>query len=85
MKPNFDPRSRRRKRCPRDGAADKARIGSFATHIQIDPPSSSDRMRSKILRTELQRGGPTPLWNAVDTAIDKLILSRRRVVPCPSR
>jgi VWFA-related protein len=65
------------------GPADKARIGSFATHVQIDPPDfTSDRETLlKILRTELQGEGPTPLWNAVDTAIDKLLLEQgRRVV-----
>src|SRR5207245_6458967 len=30
---------------------------------------------------ELQRDGPTPLWNAIDRAIDKLLLEKsRRVV-----
>ena len=65
------------------GPADKARIGSFAARVQIDPPEfTSDREAlAKILRTELQTDGPTPLWNAVDTAIDKLLLEAgRRVV-----
>ena len=35
----------------------------------------------KILRNDLQEDGPTPLWNAVDTAIDKLLIEQgRRVV-----
>ena len=63
--------------------ADKARIGSFGSRIQIDPPEfTSDRdALLKILRNELQADGPTPLWNAVDTGIDKLLLEQgRRVV-----
>ena len=70
---------RRARCCP----ADKARIGSFGNRIQIDPPEfTSDRdALVKILRTELQNDGPTPLWNAVNTAIDKLLLEPgRRVV-----
>jgi Ca-activated chloride channel family protein len=65
------------------GRDDKARIGSFSTHIQIDPPEfTSDRgVLAKILETDLQKEGPTPLWNAVDTGIDKLLLEPgRRVV-----
>jgi VWFA-related protein len=65
------------------GPADKARIGSFSTHIQVDPPEfTSDRdALLKILRNDLQEEGPTPLWNAVDTGIDKLLLEQgRRVV-----
>ena len=84
MKPNFDLEERAAEAFVRAmGPADKARIGSFATHIQIDPPEfTSDRdALVKMLRTELQTDGPTPLWNAVDTAIDKLLLEPgRRVV-----
>jgi VWFA-related protein len=84
MKPNFDLEAQAAEAFVHAmGPADKARIGSFATHIQIDPPEfSSDRdALAKIIRTELQSDGPTPLWNAVDTAIDKLILETgRRVV-----
>src|SRR4030088_3070733 len=67
MKPNFDLEERGAEAFVRAmGPADKARIGSFATHIQIDPPDfTSDRdALVKILRTELQADGPTPLWNA---------------------
>lgn len=63
--------------------ADRARIGSFGRHIQIDPDDfTSDRDRLlTILRTELQNDGPTPLWNAVDRGIDKLVIEPgRRVV-----
>jgi VWFA-related protein len=65
------------------GPADKARIGSFARSVQIDPPDfTSDRdALLRILRDDLQKDGPTPLWNAVDSAIDKLLLEQgRRVV-----
>src|SRR5476651_576619 len=63
--------------------ADKARIGSFAKHIQIDPDdftSDHDKLIN-ILRNDLQSDGPTPLWNAVDRAIDKLLIEQgRRVI-----
>jgi VWFA-related protein len=63
--------------------ADKARIGSFAKYIQIDPEDfTSDRDKLiNILRNDLQSDGPTPLWNAVDRAIDKLLIEPgRRVI-----
>ena len=49
---------------------DKARIGSFATKIQLDPEEfTSDRKTLiDILRGELQPEGPTPLWNAANVA-----------------
>ena len=63
--------------------ADKARIGSFAKYIQIDPDdftSDHDKL-IHILRNDLQSDGPTPLWNAVDSAIDKLLIEQgRRVI-----
>ena len=62
---------------------DKARVGSFAKYIQIDPADfTSDRdALIKILRTELQEDGPTPLWNAVDRGVDKLLIEQgRRVI-----
>ena len=63
--------------------ADKARIGSFARNIQIDPDDFTSNRDTliKILRTELQEDGPTPLWNAVDRGIDKLLIEQgRRVI-----
>jgi Ca-activated chloride channel homolog len=53
---------------------DKARIGSFAERVQIDPPGfTSDREEMiRILRSGLQPPGPTPLWNALDDAIAAL-------------
>jgi Ca-activated chloride channel family protein len=63
--------------------ADKARIGSFANRIQVDPRdfTSSKRDLIAILRTELQEAGPTPLWNAVNVGITALLhQDGRRVV-----
>jgi VWFA-related protein len=63
--------------------ADKARIGSFSDRIQVDPrdfTADHDEL-VKILRTELQSGGPTPLWNAVNVGITALLHQQgRRVV-----
>ena len=63
--------------------ADKARIGSFAARIQVDPrdfTSDKDEML-RILRTELQPDGPTPLWNAVNVGMTALLRQEgRRVV-----
>src|SRR5436190_7440596 len=48
--------------------ADKARIGSFSDRIQVDPRdfTADHEELIRILRTELQSEGPTPLWNAVN-------------------
>ncbi|HVL66924.1 MAG TPA: VWA domain-containing protein [Vicinamibacterales bacterium] len=53
---------------------DKARIGSFAEKIQIDPEefTSDQQELIRIIRTKLQQQGPTPLWNALDQAITAL-------------
>ena len=62
---------------------DKARIGSFSTHIQIDPETFTPNQDAliRILRTELQESGPTPLWNAADAGIAALLAEDgRRVV-----
>src|SRR3954469_6041270 len=62
---------------------DRARIGSFSKTVQIDPPefTSNHETLLKILHNDLQGEGPTPLWNAVNSAIDKLLLEEgRRVV-----
>ena len=62
---------------------DKARIGSFSDRIQVDPrdfTSDHDELM-KILRTDLQEAGPTPLWNAVNVGITDLLHQQgRRVV-----
>jgi Ca-activated chloride channel homolog len=56
------------------GPADKARIGSFASQIKIDPENfTADKQQLlNVLRTELQEVGPSPLWNAVDKSITAL-------------
>ncbi len=62
---------------------DKARIGSFSTRVQVDPPEFTHDQDAllKILHNDLQGEGPTPLWNAVDIGIDDLLLETgRRVV-----
>jgi Ca-activated chloride channel homolog len=53
---------------------DKARVGSFATRIQLDPREfTADRGELlTILRTELQPAGPTPLWNAIAVGVTAL-------------
>ena len=64
-------------------AEDRLRIGNFGRDIVIEPDDfTSDRdALFKVLHGDLQRDGPTPLWNAVDRAIDKLLLEKgRRVV-----
>ena len=84
MKPNFELEEQAAEAFVRAMLPnDKARIGSFGNRIQIDPAEfTSDRdALVRILHTELQKDGPTPLWNAVNTAIDKLLLEPgRRVV-----
>jgi Ca-activated chloride channel family protein len=62
---------------------DKARIGSFATKVEIQPESFTNNQDEllRILRSGLQQSGPTPLWNAVDEAITSLLPEEgRRVV-----
>lgn len=62
---------------------DKARIGSFAGRIQLDPRDfTSDREELRaILSTELQAEGPTPLWNAVGVGVTALLRQDgRRVI-----
>jgi len=64
-------------------AEDRLRIGNFGKDIVIEPDDfTSDRdALFKVLHGELQKDGPTPLWNAIDRAIDKLLLEKsRRVV-----
>ena len=53
---------------------DRVRLGSFSTRVQIDPvsfTSDTDELR-RILRDDLQPGGPTPLWNATASALTAL-------------
>jgi VWFA-related protein len=53
---------------------DKARIGSFASKIQLAPEDFTNNQDEliRILRSELQPEGPTPLWNAVDASMSAL-------------
>jgi Ca-activated chloride channel homolog len=63
--------------------ADKARIGSFAVRIQLDPLDFTGDQEEmiRILRSELQPDGPTPLWNAVNVGMNALRRQEgRRVV-----
>jgi Ca-activated chloride channel family protein len=63
--------------------ADRARIGSFANRVQVDPGTfTGDRDELlQIIYTELQDAGATPLWNAVDVAMTALLHEEgRRVV-----
>ncbi len=63
--------------------ADRARIGSFSNRIQVDPRdfTSDHGELLKILRSELQEEGPTPLWNAVNVGITALLhVQGRRVI-----
>jgi|SoiMethySBSTD1v2_1073268.scaffolds.fasta_scaffold30513_3 Ca-activated chloride channel homolog len=63
--------------------SDKARIGSFANRVQVDPREFTNSQHDllEILRTELQEPGPTPLWNAVNVGITALLHQEgRRVV-----
>jgi VWFA-related protein len=64
-------------------AEDRLRIGNFGKDIVIEPDDfTSDRdALFKVLHGDLQGNGPTPLWSAIDRAIDKLLLEKsRRVV-----
>jgi Ca-activated chloride channel homolog len=53
---------------------DKARIGTFAAKIHLDPEefTSDQRALIEILRGELQTEGATPLWNAATKAMSAL-------------
>lgn len=62
---------------------DKAKIGSFAARVQVDPNDFTGNQEEmiRILRTKLQEAGPTPLWNAATVAITHLLHQEgRRVV-----
>jgi VWFA-related protein len=63
--------------------ADRARLGSFSSRIQIDPAGfTSDRAELvRILHENLQPAGPTPLWEAANAALSALAAEPgRRVV-----
>jgi VWFA-related protein len=84
MKPNLELEVRAAETFVRGMLAeDRLRIGNFGKDIVIEPDDfTSDRdALFKVLHGDLQRDGPTPLWNAIDRAIDKLLLEKsRRVV-----
>ncbi|HZP49250.1 MAG TPA: VWA domain-containing protein [Vicinamibacterales bacterium] len=86
MKPNFDLETRAAETFVHGMLpVDRARIGTFGKDIQIEPDDfTSDRDGLfKILHGDLQKEGPTPLWNAVDRAIDKLLLEKGRRIVLP--
>jgi VWFA-related protein len=65
------------------GPDDRARIGTFANEITIEPAefTSDKNALRRVLYGDLPTDGPTPLWNAVDRATDKLLLEKgRRVI-----
>jgi VWFA-related protein len=84
MKPNFGLQVRAAETFVRGMVAeDRLRIGNFGRNIVIEPDDfTSDRdALLKVVHGDLQSDGPTPLWNAIDRAIDKLLLETgRRVV-----
>jgi len=53
---------------------DKARIGSFADRIVIQPEefTSDHQQLIGVLRSDMPVTGPTPLWNAIDDAMTAL-------------
>jgi VWFA-related protein len=62
---------------------DKARVGSFSMHIQIDPETFTSNQDDliRILYEDLQDPGPTPLWRAISAAMTALARQDdRRVV-----
>lgn len=61
---------------------DRARIGSFSDKIRISPRFTSNRDDLiRILRTDLQFGNPTFLWDAIDESMSAMALETgRRVV-----
>jgi VWFA-related protein len=62
---------------------DKARIGTFAANIHLDPEEFTNDQQALVgvLRGELQSEGATPLWNAAAKAMSALVSQDgRRVV-----
>jgi VWFA-related protein len=54
--------------------ADKARIGTFSTKIEVLPEEFTNdrRVLIDVLRGEVPPEGPTPLWNATNVALRDL-------------
>ena len=61
---------------------DRARIGSFSDKIRLSPQFTGDRDELvRILRSDIQYGNPTFLWDAIDRSLDALAPETgRRVV-----
>jgi len=62
--------------------ADKAKVGNFGDRITVSPRFTNDQ--NELIRwlwTELEAGGPTPLWGAVNVGMTSLEhVDGRRVV-----
>jgi VWFA-related protein len=61
---------------------DRVRIGSFGDEVVVSPIVTSDKqVLARVLREELWPDGATPLWRALDAAMNALAAeSGRRVV-----
>lgn len=61
---------------------DRARVGSFGAEIEVSPEFTNDGAALlAALPVEIPAGAPTPLWTALDTALDAFEgVSGRRVV-----
>lgn len=61
---------------------DKARIGVFGDDIEIKPEgfTSDQGALLRVLQSDLPVTGPTPLWNALDAAIDAVSTQEGRKV-----
>jgi Ca-activated chloride channel family protein len=62
---------------------DKARFGEFGDHVDIVTPEFTNDVNELIrnLYLDLDPGGATPLWNAIDVAMNALVEQQgRRVV-----
>ena len=64
------------------GPEDKARVGTFGKEVAISPTFTSDpAVLDAAVPTEIPPDAPTPLWKAVDTALDAFKgIEGRRVV-----
>ena len=65
--------------------SDRARIGSFGWRVDVYPEdfTADQQQLRRVVRMDLQNDGdgPTPLWNAVNVAIDGLLNQQgRRVI-----
>lgn len=69
-------------------ATDRVRIASFGQRITMSPEFTADRavarrfLREALAPPEVERSGPSPIWDAVDAAITTLEPEQgRRVMP----